>query len=272
MITCLGGLNLPCLATMSDSLFTTQCVRLLRSGDNKAVAHLDYWIGSLVSDIFPGLGLGREAPVIHEYFEKVADCLALVMMSEVLTTTTVPSVRNKIVYKDLASFPTPKVELGSVHNYKLSWRRLQCPAVESEVKETMFLLIHNKLPVSERLFRIGVKVDPYCSHCPGAVTADIEHFFCDCERTKVTWSWIRLKILRLCQQGSTASNWELLHLLVPETQYEQEMVWLIGNFISYAWNNSYVRNRVVKVEKFFGFLTYKYKTSMLKFGQILGLD
>ena len=267
-----GGLNLPCLATMSDSLFTTQCVRLLRSGDNKAVAHLDYWIGSLVSDIFPGLGLGREAPVIHEYFEKVADCLALVMMSEVLTTTTVPSVRNKIVYKDLASFPTPKVELGSVHNYKLSWRRLQCPAVESEVKETMFLLIHNKLPVSERLFRIGVKVDPYCSHCPGAVTADIEHFFCDCERTKVTWSWIRLKILRLCQQGSTASNWELLHLLVPETQYEQEMVWLIGNFISYAWNNSYVRNRVVKVEKFFGFLTYKYKTSMLKFGQILGLD
>ena len=59
--------------------------------------------------------------------------------------------------------------------------------------------------------------------------------------------------------------------MVPETQYEQEMIWLIGNFISYAWNNSYVRNRVVKVEKFFGFLTYKYKASMLKFGQILGL-
>ena len=63
-----------------------------------------------------------------------------------------------IVYEDLASFPTPRIELGAVHKYKVSWRRLQCPAMDSEAKETMFLLIHNKLPVSERLFRIGVKV------------------------------------------------------------------------------------------------------------------
>ena len=109
----------------------------------------------------------------------MAECLALVMMSDVLTATTAFSVKNEIVYKDLASFPTPKVELGAVHKYKVSLRRLQCLAMDSEAKETMFLLIHNKLPVSERLFRIGVKVDPYCPHCPGTVTADIEHFFCD---------------------------------------------------------------------------------------------
>ena len=53
-----GGLNVPCLPTKSDALLTTQCVRLLRSGDTKSISHLDYWIGSLVADIFPGLGLG----------------------------------------------------------------------------------------------------------------------------------------------------------------------------------------------------------------------
>ena len=54
-----GGLNLPCLATMSDSLLTSQCIRLLRSGDAKSIAHMDYWIGSLVADLVLGLGSGK---------------------------------------------------------------------------------------------------------------------------------------------------------------------------------------------------------------------
>ena len=246
-----GGLNLPCIATMSDSLLTSQCVRLLRSGDSKAIAHLDYWIGPLVADIIPGLGLGIEADVVHEYFEKIADCLGLIMMSEILTAGTVSTVKNKIIYKDLASFPTPKVELGAAHEYKLSWRRLHSSTADSEAKEVLFLLIHNKLLVPERLFRIGIKLDPYCPHCPGAVIADLGHFFCSCERTRQTWHWTRHKILGLCQQALTLNNWELLHLLVPDTPYEQEIIWLIGNYISYAWNTSYVRNKVLKVEKFF---------------------
>ena len=41
--------------------------------------------------------------------------------------------------------------------------------------------------------------------------------------------------------------------LVPETQYEQEIVWLIGNFISYAWNNSYVKTGWLKLTSFLNF-------------------
>ena len=41
------SLKLPCLATMSDALLSSQCVRLLRSGDEKSLMHIDYWIGSL---------------------------------------------------------------------------------------------------------------------------------------------------------------------------------------------------------------------------------
>ena len=118
----------------------------------KAIAYLDYWIGPLVADILPGLGIGEEAEVIHEYFEKIADCLGLIMMSEILTASTVSSVKNRVIYRDLASFPTPKVELGSVHEYKLSWRRLQSSAVDSEAREVTFLLITQQV-ASPRVYK-----------------------------------------------------------------------------------------------------------------------
>ena len=267
-----GGLNLPCLATMSDSLLTTQCARLLRSGDAKSVAHMDYWIGSLVADLIPGLGLGQEAQKTHEYFAKVADTIALVMMSETLNATTVNNITNKVIYKDLASFPTPKVELDANCDFKENWKRLQCLVIDSEARDIMFLLIHNKLPVPERLFRIGVRVDPYCPYCPDAMIADIEHFFCNCERSKLGWAWTRLKIVTLCQQGSSPLNWDLLNLFLPKTRFEQEILWLISNYISYVWKQCYLKNRHVKVEKLFGFLTFKYRASRLIFGQNLGLE
>ena len=135
----------------------------------------------------------------------------------------------------------------------------------------VFLLIHNKLPVSESLFRIGVKVDPYCSQCPGAEIDDLVHFFCSCERTRVCWSWVRMKIVGLCGQGLRSSNWELLNYILPNTQYEQGVLWLIGMYVKYAWDQCHVRNSRVLLEKFFGFLKFKYKSSDLSLGQNSGL-
>ena len=48
-----GGLHLPCLATICDALMSSQCIRLLRSGDGKSLMHPNYWIGSLLVDIDP---------------------------------------------------------------------------------------------------------------------------------------------------------------------------------------------------------------------------
>ena len=56
-----GGLHLPCLATMSKALLSSQCVRLLRSGDDKSILHLDIWIGTLLADVMPGMGLVVQA-------------------------------------------------------------------------------------------------------------------------------------------------------------------------------------------------------------------
>ena len=49
------------MSTMSDALLSSQCVRLLRSGDEKPMRHLDYWIGSLLVDVVPWMGQGEQA-------------------------------------------------------------------------------------------------------------------------------------------------------------------------------------------------------------------
>ena len=161
--------------------------------------------------------------------------------------------------------------MDSPQDYKLIWKRLESPFIGAEVRDAMFLLIHDKLPVPERLFRIGVRLDPYCLHCPGAEVADVEHFFCSCVRTRQCWSWTRLKILGLCEQRLGCSNWELLNFVLPKTKYEPGIVWLISSYVGYVWEQCYVRESGVVLEKFFGFLTFKYENSDVSLGQHTGL-
>ena len=87
----------------------------------------------------------------------------------------------------------------------------------------------------------------------------MEHFFFFCVKTRQAWSRVRLKILDMCDQGLVSSNWELINLFLPRTQYEQETVWLVGNFVGYVWDDVYIRNSEVRLEKLLGFLTFKYK-------------
>ena len=99
----------------------------------------------------------------------------------------------------------PKVEAESGVSYKQVWRRLWNPCLTSSAREVLFLLVHNKLPVRERFFRIKVAVDPYCEHCldiTGAEICDVEHFFCSCNRVTETWERLRIIVLNLLDVDS----------------------------------------------------------------------
>ena len=270
-----GGLNLPCLATMSDALLSSQCVRLLKSGDAKSMKHMDYWIGSLLASVVTGFGQGLQAVDSHEYFNHLGECLTGIMISELLSASTLSTLTNKMIYMDLASFPPPKIVREAVVCYEPVWKRLHSPVVHAGARDILFLLIHNKLPVQERLFRIGLKHDPHCQFCVGAEIADLEHYFCSCEKTRQVWAWVRLKILGLCDQGLVCSNWNLLNLFLPRTHFEQEIVWLVSNFVEYVWVCIFIKNSEIRFDKFFGFLCFKYKMDRNSFGirlaQILGL-
>ena len=182
------------------------------------------------------------------------------------------TVSNKMIYSEHSkSFPVTKVEREAVQDYKKTWSRLGSPVLSAEARDSLFLLIHNKLPVRERLFRIGLAPDFYCESCPGGVICDIEHFFCTCLRVDFVWSWVRNRLLDLLGGGCVISNWELLNLFLPPTQFEKEIVWLVGTYVAGVVSEFFHRGNIhLKAEQFFGFLKFKYKAAQL--GSRLTLD
>ena len=60
-----------------------------------------------------------------------------------------------------------------------------------------------------------------------------------------------------CRQD--VSDWDILNLFTPASEFDKEVVWLISSYVLFIWENIFVRNAEVKLEQFFGFLTYKYK-------------
>ena len=82
---------------------------------------------------------------------------------------------------------------------------------------------------------------------------------------------MRLKILGVCHQGLQSSNWELLNLVLPQNLCEENIIWLISNFVLYVWKNFLGGEAVVRVDKFFGFLTFKFKKRRDGVGNFIGI-
>ena len=104
-----GGLNLPCLASMADSLLFSQLCRMLRSGEKKSLEHVFYWLGDLLESLAPDINHGPlRAAETPEYFAHVADVVTEMIISEKVTAETVKALTNKTVYAEMTStFPPP---------------------------------------------------------------------------------------------------------------------------------------------------------------------
>ena len=255
-----GGLQLPCLASMADSLLVSQCIRLINSGDKKSLQHLSFWLGDLLDTLLPALGQVSSAVVIPEHFNHVAEVFADMMISDAVTAGTLKSITNKIVYAEMtSSFPPPKVVMESKLDYSLTWTRLHNSVVDARARDVMYLLIHNKLPVPERLFRIRLKNDPYCQTCMGAEISDVEHFFAKCGGIVGTWSMMKNEILRYGNFRNDVDDWKILNLMFPKSKLDKELTWLVSSYVLYVWDSVYVRGAEVRAEQFFGFLRFKYK-------------
>ena len=144
-------------------------------------------------------------------------------------------------------------------DYSMAWRRLHSRVIDCRAKDVLFLLLHNKLPVNERLFRIGLRHDPYCLKCAGAEVHDVVHYFCYCEAVSNTWSWVKRQVVRLGQMGAGVDDWEIINLLFVNSCYDREIVWLVSSYVHYVWEMVQAKKQEVRLDKFFGFLTFKYK-------------
>ena len=148
-----------------------------------------------------------------------------------------------------SSFPPPTVVMESGRDYGKVWTRLNSSVVEFRARDIMFLLLHNKLPVRERLFRIRLRSDPYCEYCSAAEISDVEHFFCLCVKSLRIWSWLKRKVLILVGQQQV-EDWDLLNLFLPPSDFEQEIVWMVSSYVQYMWDAVYVRGAEVQIDQF----------------------
>ena len=59
--------------------------------------------------------------------------------------------------------------------------------------------------------------------------------------------------------GASVDDWELINLLYLKSSHDEEIVWLVSYYVLYVWETVHVKKREVKRDKFFGYLTFKYK-------------
>ena len=143
-------------------------------------------------------------------------------------------------------------------DYSTAWKRLHSTVVDGKARDVLFLLA-----LKGRLFRIGLKHDPYCIKCAGAEVNDIVHFFCTCEAVCNTWSWLRRQVVQLGHMGAEVDDWDLVNLLFPNSRCDSEIVWLVSSYVQYVWETVHVKNSEVKFDRFFGYLTFKYKMQLI---------
>ena len=150
------------------------------------------------------------------------------------------------------------MEVEAQSSYKNVWRLLNLPLLYSSTRDIMYLLIHNKLPVRERLHRAGLVNDPFCLCCLIPSVSDTEHYFCSCTKVSSVWNLVKQKLVQL--SGENLTNFALINLTFSKCSREKEMVWLLGHYISTVWDEIYVKGGDrLQCDKFFGYLSFKYK-------------
>ena len=258
-----GGLGLVCIESMCSSLITSQFLRLLKSSDERSVAHVAYWIGDSLSYLSSDLETGSHATEIPDYFAAIEELFVLGRIDEIITPGTWRRITNKMLYHEKSKhFSVPKVELESGGSFQRVWQLINSSILTSSARDISFLLVHNKLPVPERLHRVGVKKDPYCDTCLGNQISNLEHFFCSCSKVVLVWLWIKPKLVSLI--GEDIPDLKLIQYMFPKTDHDNEVVWLLGSYLEFVWVSIHVKKKpFLQSEQTFGFLKFKYKESNL---------
>ena len=200
-----------------------------------------------------GLGDGKEGQYGH-YFANLEFLVVEGRIADLVTTHYWKTISNKKLYMDYTKDSTiTKVEIDAGFSFDKIWWLINLPVLTGGVREIAFLAFHNKLPVRERLFRVGMAPDPYCCLCDSAQICDILHVFCSCDRVKNAWGWIRQSILSLVKVQDV-SNWYLINFLLPDKSKELEAVWLIGNYSAKVWELTEKGTPFIKERVLFGYL------------------
>ena len=246
----MGGLDILCIRSKSDALFLRQTCRMLAEPDLNSYRHIQYWVGQYLQNYLPDLGAGAHDDVVPPYFEHLKRLFEEAHASVVIDIDNLNGVTAKHIYEDFTStFPPPKI----IYKYEGLpwediWRRLNRPVINSQVRDVMFLIIHDVLPTKQRLFRMNKCRSEDCDQGDGL--EDVVHLFTGCRRVQVAWAWCRRKIMNLITQPNYPSDFELLNLAYV-SDMDDEIIWLVSNFCYYVYDQrrKKAHNYVINVDK-----------------------
>ena len=61
------------------------------------------------------------------------------------------------------------------------------------------------------------------------------------------------------QMGPNVTDWDIINLFFPNLRRGREILWLVSNYIIYVWETVSIKKKEFKIDKFYGFLTFKFK-------------
>ena len=219
-----------------------------------------------MGDFCPELAQGTHARQTPVYYMTLADIVAQAKISDVVSATNWNLVLNKGIYRSFqSSFPATKIEQEAGSSMSSVWKKLNLPLFPSETREVLYLLIHNKLPTTERLFRVNLALDPYCDFCistSGAEICDRFHFFCACQRVHEAWTQVKNILLPLVSLNpGSISDHDLLTLDFSCGEADIVSVWLVARYVEFTWKHFNSNGALyLKTDELFGYLKFKYKS------------
>ena len=91
----------------------------------------------------------------------------------------------------------------------------------------------------------------------GGPVQDVTHQFTECKNVESLWMWLRGRLTEFDRVFQGCSNFELLHLAFPSSQWDKEVVWLISNFVEYVYNDIINKKHYSNVDRFRGLIRLK---------------
>ena len=282
-----GGLGLPCVRSKADSLLLKQTLRMLEDKNADHHSHLRFWLGSFMGnwgDLNPwgqpnakrsGIvvdGPLRKESALTPHYEKLLTELKYGEKNEYFYDGNIRQVTAKMLYKlNTTTFTPPAITYKrNVPDWKLVWNRVGSLMMEPRGREISYMVVNNVYPTQERLNRINMDKapdkrrvwTPICQNCKQGVVEDSQHMFMECDRVKEGWLWVRRRIQTLLVDMQGLSNYELLMLTFPKEVVENEVVWLIGQWLQMVHDEVVVKGRNMGDQLVRGHFRYKYLESL----------
>lgn len=169
-----GGLNLVNAKVKFNSLFLKTILTNLTEIDTSENGKvIKYWIGLRLRHFFSVKpGPNCERPLL--FLTDSVECIKKLGKQKMLTQETATKEIYQILI--LEEQKTPKVIFKSLNiNFKPGFKAITNEFLSPEIKEHIFLQIHNMLPTKDRLIKCKQDINPKCDQCDEP--ENLDHLF-----------------------------------------------------------------------------------------------